>query len=51
SVVFAAGGEYREVGRGVLGEPVRASPAFVGGRIYVRGLWHLFAIGEGDTEP
>ncbi len=51
SVVFAAGGEYREVGRGALGEPVRASPAFVGGRIYVRGLWHLFAIGEGDTEP
>lgn len=51
SVVFAAGDTYREVGRGNLGEPVRASPAFVGGRIYVRGLWNLYALGEGVAEP
>lgn len=46
SVVAAAAGEYRELGRGHLGEPVHASPAFVGGRVFARGTKHLFCLGE-----
>jgi len=28
-----------------MGEPIRSSPAFQPGRIYIRGQTHLFCIG------
>lgn len=49
TVVFAAGPEYRELARSALNEPVRASPAFVRNRMFVRGTEHLFCLG--DTPP
>jgi len=38
--------EFKELGRSELGENVYASPAFLDGRIYIRGEKHLFAIGN-----
>jgi outer membrane protein assembly factor BamB len=35
----------KEVGQGQLGEGSVSSPAFAGGRLYLRGAKHLFAIG------
>lgn len=46
SLVVAAAREFRELARGELGEPVHASPAFVGGRVFVRGVKSLFCLGE-----
>jgi len=43
--VFKAAHTYEEIGSPALGEPVVSTPAFVGGRIYVRGDKHLFCIG------
>lgn len=43
--VFAAGREGREVAANPMGEAVSATPAFAGGRIYVRGKKHLWRIG------
>jgi outer membrane protein assembly factor BamB len=45
-IVLKASAEYTEVARSQLGEPCQASPAFVDGRIYIRGESHLFCIGE-----
>jgi len=47
--VFDAADAYNEVARNVLGEVVRATPAFMDGRIYMRGTKHLFCIG-GDAK-
>ena len=44
--ILAAERKYRELGRAELGEPSTCSPAFVGGRIYIRGEKHLFCISE-----
>ena len=44
-VVLQPGDAYRELGAMELGEVVRASPAFVGDRVYVRGQDHLFCLG------
>jgi outer membrane protein assembly factor BamB len=41
---------YKEVGRCELGEDCHASPAFVNGRIYIRGLEHLYCIGTTPSE-
>ena len=38
--------KFKELGRSELGENVYASPAFLDGRIYIRGEKHLFAIGN-----
>jgi outer membrane protein assembly factor BamB len=38
--------QCREVATAEMGEGVVASPAFVGGRLYVRGKQHLFCIGS-----
>jgi len=46
SIVLAAGREAKELARGRVGEPVHASPAFVGGRVFVRGAKNLFCLGE-----
>ena len=51
--IFAAAREFKELARAELGERVLASPAFHGGRIYVRGRKHLFCIGKtpGAKQP
>lgn len=46
STVLAVGREQQELARGHLGEPVHASPAFVDGRVFVRGTKNLFCLGE-----
>ncbi|MHC4574441.1 MAG: outer membrane protein assembly factor BamB family protein [Planctomycetota bacterium] len=51
-VMFVAevGSEYKEVARCELGEDCHASPAFVDGRIYIRGLQHLYCIGTATAQ-
>ena len=49
--IIAATEEFKELGKAALGEPVRASPAYLDGRIYVRtetkeGVTYLLAIGK-----
>jgi outer membrane protein assembly factor BamB len=44
--IFEAGEEFVPVSDPPLGEPSWAVPAFVEGRIYIRGEQHLYAIGE-----
>lgn len=44
--IAQAGAEYKELARCELGENCNASPAFVDGRIYVRGVEHLYCIGQ-----
>lgn len=46
SIVLAAAREMKELARGQLGEVVHASPAFVGGRVFIRGTKNLFCLGE-----
>ncbi len=43
-VVVEAAREFKEIARSSLGEQVFASPAFVQGRIFVRGAKHLICI-------
>ena len=40
-----AGRAFKELTRGQLGEKAFASPALVGGRVFVRGVQHLFCLG------
>jgi len=47
--VIRAGPEFEVLARNDLGEECRASPAISGGRIFLRGLHHLFAI-EGRAQ-
>ena len=44
--IIRADKEYEEVGRSELGENVVAVPAFLHGRIYMRGTKHLYCIGK-----
>jgi outer membrane protein assembly factor BamB len=44
--IIKAGREYEEVGRAELGENVVAVPAFMPGRIYMRGTRNLYCIGK-----
>ena len=44
--IVSATREFKELGRSELGEKVYTSPAFLDGRIYLRGEKHLFAIGN-----
>jgi outer membrane protein assembly factor BamB len=46
TLMVEAGRAFRELGRNDLGEKVYATPAFVRGRIFVRGVEHLFCIGQ-----
>jgi outer membrane protein assembly factor BamB len=41
-----AGPVFELLGQSSVGEPVYASPALAGGRIFIRGERHLFAIGR-----
>lgn len=43
--VLAAGSTFKELGIASVGEDVRATPAFVGDRVYIRGKSNLFCIG------
>ena len=42
--IFKLGGAFELLGVGEIGEGAYATPAFVGGRIYIRGMTHLFGI-------
>ncbi|HEY1381110.1 MAG TPA: PQQ-binding-like beta-propeller repeat protein [Gemmataceae bacterium] len=44
--VFPASDRYQQLARNPLGEGVRASPAVADGRLYIRGMDHLFCIGQ-----
>ena len=44
--VIKAGPKYEIIGTNALDEPVYASPAVAGGRIYMRGERNLYAIGK-----
>jgi outer membrane protein assembly factor BamB len=44
--VAEAGRAFKELARNEMGEAIFASPAFVGGKIFMRGTKHLFCIGE-----
>src|SRR5262249_49101061 len=44
-IVLEAGRVFKELGRSDLDEKVFASPAFARGRIFLRGVNHLFCIG------
>jgi outer membrane protein assembly factor BamB len=44
--VVQAGRTFRLLGKNPMGEPLMATPALAGGRMYVRGERNLFAIGR-----
>jgi outer membrane protein assembly factor BamB len=44
--VFAAAPNYQQLARNSIGEPVFASPAVADNRLYIRGMQHLFCIGN-----
>lgn len=48
--IFAADRKFKALGSGKLGEKVTATPAFVDGRVYLRGASTLFAVGA-PTKP
>jgi outer membrane protein assembly factor BamB len=45
TLILAAGPEFKELGRAELEEGIRATPAFVNDRIYVRAKAHLYCLG------
>lgn len=45
-IVIDAGEQYKELGRFNLGEPATTTPAFMDGRIYIRGKTNLYSIGS-----
>lgn len=47
-VIVKAGREFGEISRSELGEGCYASPAFADGRVYIRGVEHLYCIGRGQ---
>lgn len=46
--IAEAGAEYKELAKCELGEECYASPAFMDGRIYIRGEDNLYCIGSND---
>ncbi len=44
--IFEAAAEYKPIASIEMGEPVYATPAFVNGRIYIRGDENLYCIGK-----
>ena len=44
--IIAAAREYKELGKAELGEVTHACPAFMDGRIYIRGKENLYCIGN-----
>lgn len=53
--VIALGESYEEIATGTLGEPCYTTPAFGGGRMFIRGANHLMCIGQpeptGEPQP
>jgi len=49
--VFRLHDEFELLGESELGEPVFATPAIVGDRIYIRGSSQLFCIREAGGDP
>jgi outer membrane protein assembly factor BamB len=49
-LIIQAGPEYKQLTKCELGEKCHASPAFVDGRIYIRGLENLYCIGNNASE-
>ena len=49
-LIIKAGPEYKELTKCELGEKCFATPAFVDGRIYIKGLEHLYCIGNIASE-
>ena len=47
--IFEAAREYKAVGQGAVGEPITATPAFIGGRIYLRDEKRLYCLGPQET--
>jgi outer membrane protein assembly factor BamB len=48
--IIQAGPEYKELTKCELGQKCYATPAFVDGRIYVRGLENLYCIENNTSE-
>jgi len=44
--ILAAADTYKELGKAELGEEARTCPAFLSGRIYIRGAKNLYCIGK-----
>ena len=44
--IFRMGDTFERLGTSTIGEDAYATPAFVGDRIYIRGVRHLFCIGQ-----
>jgi outer membrane protein assembly factor BamB len=44
--IFRLDDEFERLGASTIGEDAYATPAFVGDRIYIRGVTHLFCIGH-----
>lgn len=49
-IIAEAGTKYKQIAKCELGEDCHASPAFVDGRIYIRGLESLYCIGSGASQ-
>jgi outer membrane protein assembly factor BamB len=49
-IIAEIGKEYKEVAKCELGEECFASPAFMDGRIYIRGLENMYCIGDKGTQ-
>ena len=50
-IAVGAAREFKELARSPLGEKIYASPAFAGGRVFVRGIRHLICIGAKGAAP
>ena len=48
-MICRAGDSLDVLARNALGEPVIATPAIAGGKLYVRTAEHLFAFGISDA--
>jgi outer membrane protein assembly factor BamB len=49
--IVKAGPEHEVLRTNSLGEPVYATPSVAGGRLYIRGEKHLYAIRAGEAAP
>jgi outer membrane protein assembly factor BamB len=50
-VMLRAARELQELGRSQLPDKFLATPAFAGGRIFLRGATNLFCLGPADNQP
>ncbi len=51
AVLAEAGREFKEIGRAKFEDTFYASPAFAGGKMYLRGATNLFCIGMTQKKP